>query len=145
MSNVLIFYCCPNKLPQTWQLKNINLLSYSSVSQKSGGLSWCFCIKSTQADNHSSSREKLWAESVSRLIQVGGEFSSMLLWDCKPVSLLALRWESLAVSRDQHHCLVHGSFHPQRETQRAHASDISCLFFTTSLTDGLSGCQGPCY
>ena len=35
VSSALILYCCPNKLPQTWRLKNINLLSYSSVSQKS--------------------------------------------------------------------------------------------------------------
>ena len=26
VSNVLIFYCCPNKLPQTWRLKNMFII-----------------------------------------------------------------------------------------------------------------------
>ena len=50
----------------------------------------CFCIKSHRLKTKALVGQGSGAESVSRLIQVGGEFSSMLLWDCSPISFLAL-------------------------------------------------------
>lgn len=105
--SILVFYCCRKKLPKFRGLSDMNLLSSSSVAQKSWRGSHCLKLMSVVPFWRHSGRINTFAHS--------GCWQSLVPCSCRTESrifLLAVSWKPFPALKGCLHSLAHGFFPP---------------------------------